>query len=171
MENATEQYLTSFVVKRDMFHAFFGILDDSEMEIEYDNHRSTLPNSQIEETSTNQITSSQTVDLGVTQVSQLIPMHQREESSINIPPSQIAALSTSDMTSSVAPQPLLAMTHVAEQAIDITTQSQGSELPVTLSTSSQMDGLQISPKPDEILTRAEAIARYSEWKVTQDQMK
>lgn len=47
--------------------------------------------------------------------------------------------------------------------MNITTQSQELELSMILSTSSSMDGLQIFPKLDEILTRAETIARYSEW--------
>lgn len=114
LENVTEQYLIFFVVKRNMFHAFFDILNDSEMKIEYDNHYSTLSNSQIEETSTNQITSSQIVDLGVTQISQLMLMHQREASWINTLSSQITALLLSDVTSSIASQSLLIMTHVTE---------------------------------------------------------
>ena len=32
VESGTEEYLTSFAVKRDMFHAFFGTSDDSNLD-------------------------------------------------------------------------------------------------------------------------------------------
>lgn len=165
--NVTEEHLTSFAVKRDMFHAFFGTLDESEMNIEYNDPQSTLPNLQTQETSTNQIISPQAVGLGMTQTSQVMSTIQREESSIEIPQSRIDVLSTLEMRSPIVPQQMLTASHVPESERDITMQSQNAELQITFPSSSQMNTLSNTPvpPPNEILTLSEAIAKYKEWEI------
>lgn len=63
------EYVTSFVVKKDVFHAFFGDLDDSEMNIEYDVFQSNLPTSQVEGSFIDERTREQGPDLSPTAVS------------------------------------------------------------------------------------------------------
>lgn len=84
VKNVTEEYLTSFAVKRDIFHAFFRTLNDPEINIEYDHCRLVLSNLETEETSTSQIDFSQSAGLGITQTSQFMPIIYREEISIEI---------------------------------------------------------------------------------------
>ena len=157
-ENTSEEYLTSFAVKRDMFHAFFGTLGGSNMNIEYNHPRSTLLNFQTAQTSTQQIIPSQNVEVGMTQTLQITPMIESEQSASAVPQSQIETVSTVE----IILQPILTTSHVPESRVDIATQPQDSELS-SIVLSSQIDQMQdtsVVSKADEILTRAQAIAKY-----------
>ena len=157
VENMTEEYLTSFAVKRDMFHAFFGILDVSEFSVEYDHFRSILPNLQTEGTSTNQINFSQLAESRMTQTSQLMPMIHVEESSMEIPQSRIEASPTLEMP--IIPQSMLTMSHVPETGRNVTVQSHDSSQTDCLANAPMI------PPINEIVTLTAAVAKYGQWKI------
>lgn len=142
--NVVEEYLTSFAVERDMFHAFFGTFDESDMNIEYDHSQSSLPGSQFEAITTNQVNPPQDSELRMTVVLQVSPIARGARSSMEdligsqVPGSQVAILPSLQMSTSVVPQPTLDTYHVEGSRTDIMTRSQDSELQMTVFSSPQI---------------------------------
>ena len=122
-------YIASFAAKRDMFHAFFGTFDESEMNIEYEHPQSSFPGFQIEAITTNQVDPLQDSELCMTVVLQVLPIAQGAGSSMEdlirsqVPGSQVAVLPSIQMSTSFVPQPTLPTSHVEGSRTDIMTRS------------------------------------------------
>ena len=166
VKNRIEKYLTSFAVKRNIFHVFFETLVDSEMNFEYDHFWSILSTVQTKKISTNQIKFSQSVALNMLFISQFMPIIRRKESSTKISRSQIEIFSTSETKSSIISSFILATFHVSETEMNVTTQFHDSELQITLLSSSQKNALAITLmilSSNKTLLLIEAISKFQNW--------
>lgn len=168
----TNEYLTFFVVKQDMFHAFFEKLKKISMNVDFS--QSKLSNSQIETSTTNHVIRSQNSELfmitslllqtsmmAISQQSSFVV--QTKESSIkniirspNLK-SQVAILFSLQVNVSMIRQSILSTFRKKESETKIVTRSQNSKLQIIISSSSLIGQ---ASRTNQMLNRIKAIEKH-----------